>query len=169
MKIWCKTYRLVPGLDEESSSHSSKSDSSPSDDGEDDDNRSITPQNLHHAKSPPPHLILQPTTLSSSSAATSYLPLAQHPPSLNNSSEDDEIGDGLRTTIGYGHHRGADASATKTAAGQTTGTSTEYGGGNAVNSPQKHMAVVPVERRRRKLPEIPKNKKRKSVFMEAIG
>lgn len=138
--------RLVPALDELETT-SSKSDSYPSD-GEDDDNRSITPQNVH----------LQPGSLS-----------------LNSNSEDDEIGDGLRTYHPQTHAEEATTTdqlhhATKPSSNQTPAqhySSPVHSKGptlttSIVTSPTGNGGggAVPGERRRRKLPEIPKNKKR---------
>lgn len=125
-------YRLVPGLDELETT-SSKSDSSPSD-GEDEENRSITPQNAH---------LTQPVTRFDGTL------------SLNSNSEDDEIGDGLRTF----HQPQLQSKADQL--DQTPGgsTSSQY---TSSLLQSKAPTSGPVERRRRKLPEIPKNKKRKT-------
>lgn len=129
-------YRLVPEL-EELDTTSSRSDSSPSD-GEDEDNRSITPQNVH----------LQPVARLEGALSL-------------NSSEDDEIGDGLRTT--YHHHTGTTELDQIYRASECHGHQTPPQYDSPVNGGCKTptAATGPVERRRRKLPEIPKNKKRK--------
>lgn len=137
--------RLVPGLVEEEASHLSKSDSSsssssPSD--EEEDRRSITPQNVTQAA----HL---------------SIPLVDGALSLASNSEDDEIGDGLRTF----HHHGPQqqtAGVLKSASNQITTPQQQYSPSHGPTL--KQQTTVPVERRRRKLPEIPKNKKRKFVF-----
>lgn len=117
----------MPGLDEESS-HSSKSDDSHSE-ADDDDCATPTSQ------------LQQPKSLT----------LVQTNNILLSNSEDDEIGDGLRTHI------------PAPTANSTTGTVEQpHATFNAPNSLTKTIASQPGgERRRRKLPEIPKNKKRK--------
>lgn len=138
--------RLVPSLEELESSHSSKSDSCPSD-AEDEDNRSITPQNQS--------ALLQTTN-----------PRLDGTLSLHSNSEDDEIGDGLRTF----HHQSV-VPTDHSLPGQT-GTLQSSQEANideaALHGAAKAGGSVAltgtVERRRRKLPEIPKNKKRESFL-----
>ena len=114
---------LVPGLDELETT-SSKSDSSPSD-NEDDENRSITPRNAH----------LEPLQVTSVVG-----------------SEDDEIGDGLRTFHVAHGESGAESV-------RQTGPSVTL---PSAGGKETHNVTGTGERRRRKLPEIPKNKKRKT-------
>lgn len=138
--------RLVPSLEELESSHSSKSDSCPSD-AEDEDNRSITPQNQS--------ALLQTTN-----------PRLDGTLSLNSNSEDDEIGDGLRTV----HHQSVvptDHLLGQTGTLQSTQEANidEVALHGAVKAGGSVALTGTVERRRRKLPEIPKNKKRESFLL----
>lgn len=159
-------HRLVPGL-EELESQSSKSDSSPSD-AEDDDNRSITPQNV----------ILQPAHLQATTTTTTTSIPRLDGGTLSNS-EDDEIGDGLRTFHHHPHpHQHHHPLPQAILTGDNNGTgkgeivpptpfSPSHSSSTTVTSGQKltngggGVPGLTVERRRRKLPEIPKNKKRK--------
>lgn len=136
----------MSGLDE-LETVSSKSDSSLSD--AEDENRSITPQNVY----------LQPVIRLEGNLA------------LNSNSEDDEIGDGLRTfhhqvyktqpNSGQDEHvEGALKTESVTSGAHPKGSAPTQPFSSPTKVVTAGSASVSVERRRRKLPEIPKNKKR---------
>lgn len=131
-------YRIVPNLDEDDSPNS-KSDAS--DDNEVNDMKSLQMSSA--------------TSIQSSKfiqiAATKTLASLKCIPS---NPEDDEIGDGLRTTTAL-----ADSSDTGSEISQ-----------QQIGDDQTQAPFIPgkVERRRRKLPEIPKNKRCKRMRCKCI-
>ena len=134
-------YSLVPDLDEDSPS--SKSDVSDQEDGQ------ISVINLKTIAK----VAVTAGTINTSASATitttsASIQKTQLLSSSNSSAEDDELGDGLRSTtsgIGLPVHHGH----------------VQHGGVPPQLARTNSLPYIPgqTERRRRKLPEIPKNKK----------